>query len=44
VKRGSSAAGSDAGLIRPLDATRDGLCRSVHDGTQMDIALKQDGT
>jgi simple sugar transport system ATP-binding protein len=44
VKRGSGAGGSDAGLIRPLDASRDELSRSVHDGTQMDIGLKQDGT
>ena len=28
----------------PWEPSRDGLSRSVHDGTQMDIGLKQDGT
>src|SRR5262249_38689366 len=36
-------AGPDQDLLRPLDASSDGLCRSVQDGMPMDTTPRQDG-
>jgi simple sugar transport system ATP-binding protein len=38
------AAGSEKDRIRPFDASCDGLCRSTHDGTQMEIAGRRHDT